>query len=244
MNQFVELVKRFGVPYLLYMVTAVIVQLVLPGAEPMLLTLITGVILIPLFGGFYWWDRHSITDAPKVKIAAWLYILPCITGILMCLALNHLITLSGLIHLSPAYQQLQNDVFGKNVLLTFITSVLMAPVMEELLFRGLLYARLRSVCPAGMAAVISAAAFGLAHGNLVQFVYAFLAGMILAFLYEKYHGLTAPVLAHFSANAISVFVTAFLGNGNMRFIYMFCVFVCECAGLIICCILVQKKVTQ
>ena len=59
------------------------------------------------------------------------------------------------------------------------------PLSEELLFRGILFERLRMALPFFWAALGSAAFFGLVHGNWAQGIYATLMGLILAWLYEK-----------------------------------------------------------
>ena len=46
--------------------------------------------------------------------------------------------------------------------------------------------------------------FALFHGNVVQGAYAFLIGLYFVWLYEAYHSLVLPVLAHAAANASSV----------------------------------------
>lgn len=66
-----------------------------------------------------------------------------------------------------------------------VSAVIAAPLLEELLFRGMIYKRLRDLCSAKTAILVSAAFFGIFHGNLVQFVYAFIIGIMLAFVYEK-----------------------------------------------------------
>ena len=91
-----------------------------------------------------------------------------------------------------------------------MASAIAPPIVEELLFRGLIFKRLRNVTPAVWAMVISGLVFGIIHGNLVQFVYAFPIGVILAFIYEIFKTIWAPVIFHVSANFISVMLTNFL----------------------------------
>lgn len=67
-----------------------------------------------------------------------------------------------------------------------------APLSEELLFRGILFERLRMALPFFWAALGSAAFFGLVHGNWAQGIYATLMGLILAWLYEKKNRLWEP----------------------------------------------------
>lgn len=55
-------------------------------------------------------------------------------------------------------------------------------------------------------ALISAALFGLYHGNLLQGVYAFLLGLVMAWLYERFQTLAAPWVFHAAANVTSIVI--------------------------------------
>ena len=63
-------------------------------------------------------------------------------------------------------------------------AVILAPIMEELIFRKLVLDRLAGYGPA-VAMSVSALVFGLAHGNFYQFFYAFLLGLIFAYIYLR-----------------------------------------------------------
>ena len=70
---------------------------------------------------------------------------------------------------------------------------LLAPIAEELLFRGLV---LRSLMPYGkrFAILLSALAFGMYHGNLIQTPFAFLVGLVLGYVAAEYSVIWAMVL--------------------------------------------------
>lgn len=78
-----------------------------------------------------------------------------------------------------------------------------APISEELLFRQVIYKRLRKISPIWLSAVISALLFGLYHGNLVQGIYAFIMGVFLALVYEWTGSILAPIVFHMIANHLS-----------------------------------------
>ena len=80
----------------------------------------------------------------------------------------------------------------------------LAPLMEELLFRGLLFRRMRDRVGAILGIVLSSIVFGLAHGNLTQGLFAAAFGIFLAMLYEHYGTLAAPLTAHFANNVFAV----------------------------------------
>lgn len=92
--------------------------------------------------------------------------------------------------------------FEEYGVLTFVLTVCVAPLMEEVLFRGLLFKRLRTGMPFFAAATLSAAVFAAAHGNLLWALYAFGLGLFLSWLFERTGSLLASVLCHFGFNLI------------------------------------------
>lgn len=120
--------------------------------------------------------------------------------------LNILITLSHIGDIFTGYQQVQEMVFSDQPLWqTIAVLVLLAPAAEELIFRGLVQNRLKEGWGVRAGIFLSAFLFGAYHGNMVQFVYAFLMGILLAVLYEKTHTILAPIAAHMASNAWSAF---------------------------------------
>ena len=104
-----------------------------------------------------------------------------------------------------AYDSLAESMVESTPLVLILVVVLIGPVMEELLFRGILYRRLRDYLGVGWAAALSGVFFGVIHGNLVQGVYAGLFGVVLALLYEHFGTLAAPLTAHFTNNLTASF---------------------------------------
>lgn len=97
-------------------------------------------------------------------------------------------------------QVLENLGMNHPTFLSMLYTALLAPVTEELLFRGLTLRILESSFPFWIANILQAFYFGVIHGNLVQGSYAFLAGMILGYLVKRKGTLTAGVLCHFGVN--------------------------------------------
>lgn len=78
-----------------------------------------------------------------------------------------------------------------------------APISEELLFRQVIFKRLKNIAPVWVAVTVSALLFGVYHGNLVQGIYAFIMGILLALVYEWTGSFAAPVIFHMVANHVS-----------------------------------------
>ncbi len=95
----------------------------------------------------------------------------------------------------------QEMVYSGNMMINVIFMVFVGPVVEELLFRKLLCDRLR-IYGEGITVVVTAILFGLFHGNLTQFVYAFLLGGLLAYIYLKTGRVTVTIAYHIVLNFI------------------------------------------
>ncbi len=136
------------------------------------------------------------------------YILVFIMGITACLGLNHLMIYSRLTELLyDGYEQSAELLFQGQLIQEIIFAGILIPIAEETIFRGLIYRRMRWYLKPSQAMVLSALYFGAVHGNLLQGIYAFALGLLLAFTYERFHSMLAPVLIHIGANIISVLVS-------------------------------------
>lgn len=96
----------------------------------------------------------------------------CLTGII------------GAIKGSEVENILVNVVGETSLLFNFVFMVICAPVMEEFIFRKLVVDRSIKYGE-GVAVLLSGFMFGLFHGNLNQFAYAFSIGLFFAFIYVK-----------------------------------------------------------
>jgi uncharacterized protein len=90
-----------------------------------------------------------------------------------------------------------------------VFAVLVAPVIEEIFFRGVLYPAIKQAGWPRAAWWGTAALFAAIHGNLPIFLPLFVLGLALAWLYEKTDNLLASITAHAVFNAINI-VTFFL----------------------------------
>ena len=132
-------------------------------------------------------------------------LLAVLGGFFLARGFNGLIGLTPLPRLFSGYQSVTESIYGAGLLAQVFASVVTAPVLEELLMRGLVYSRLRSFFSDVRPAVLAGAlVFALFHGNVVQGIYAFFIGLYFVWLYEAYHSLVPAVLAHASANATSI----------------------------------------
>lgn len=86
--------------------------------------------------------------------------------------------------------------------LIIVTGVILTPLAEELMFRGVLYQALRRRMPASAAALVSAMVFAGMHFTLLLFIPLTVLGILLAWLYERSGSLIPCMLVHACNNAI------------------------------------------
>lgn len=102
-----------------------------------------------------------------------------------------------------------------NRLLLGVTAVLLAPVAEEILFRGILYPAIKQRGFPRLAWWGTSLLFGAIHLNLVTFVPLTILALSLVWLYEKTNNLLAPITAHTLFNAMN-FAMLFFGESFDR----------------------------
>ncbi|MCM1989352.1 CPBP family intramembrane glutamic endopeptidase [Oceanirhabdus seepicola] len=90
-----------------------------------------------------------------------------------------------------------------------ISACLIAPIVEELLFRGVFLEYLRKKSSCITAVLISSLFFGLTHFNLHQGVGAFFSGLFLGFIYLKTNSLLPCIFLHMAHNSFVVLITYF-----------------------------------
>lgn len=104
---------------------------------------------------------------------------------------------------------------AENHVIMFIMVVIIAPILEEVLFRGIvLKGLLNKGMPDNTAIFVSSLAFAIFHANPWQFVGALCLGMVLGLAYERTKTLLAPILLHALNNLISTILMLYTNYEN------------------------------
>ena len=112
-----------------------------------------------------------------------------------------------LTELFPFHEELMEALFQGNIIVQILATVLLAPILEEVVFRGTILRRLKDTSVKFHGAnIIQALLFALIHGNVLQGIYAFLLGIILGFLYVKFNSIWAPIAMHIGFNAFGALI--------------------------------------
>jgi membrane protease YdiL (CAAX protease family) len=101
-----------------------------------------------------------------------------------------------------SWEQAMFERMMSNQLAAFVTVCIVAPLVEEMLFRGILLRSFLLQYTRGRAFVYSAVLFGFAHLNIYQFAVGFFGGLCLAWLYERTRSLWPCVLSHAAYNGV------------------------------------------
>ena len=124
--------------------------------------------------------------------------------------LNDLINGLHLNDLFTGYSEVSEQAFsGQPVGFMILVVGIIGPICEELMFRGIVFHRLKDWVKPQAAIVISALLFGIYHGNVVQFFYATCMGVMLAIIYDKTGTLWISIVAHIAADLWSLFGSSF-----------------------------------
>lgn len=151
----------------------------------------------------------------RYKMRWWQFLL----AFVMCYAMVFISNLLGIgitavvayLKGSAVTNQAAMQVVNGNLLINFVGMVILAPVIEELVFRKLIVDRTIKYGQ-GIAILTSGLMFGLFHGNLNQFAYAVVLGCFFAFLYVR----TGNVKITIGLHAIINFMGSMVAGGLMK----------------------------
>ena len=111
---------------------------------------------------------------------------------------------------STTYQESMTRITeGKSLFMMIFWMGIVAPAAEEMIFRWLIYLRLRDWMKLPVAAVISGLIFGIYHGNMVQGIYASILGTAFAWILEMSGNIYSSMLLHMGANIWSLVITEY-----------------------------------
>lgn len=105
-----------------------------------------------------------------------------------------------------------------NIIINILATVILAPILEEILFRGILFGVIKHYIGFGWALIISSVAFGVAHGIGLYTIIGAVCGIVLTCSYELSGTLLIPIAIHMLNNLLSEFETAF---GEVSFLIDF-----------------------
>lgn len=113
-------------------------------------------------------------------------------------------------NLSQEFDGLTRNIIG------IITISLLAPLLEEVLFRGAIQGYLLRRYKPWIAIVCAGLMFGIIHWNPIQTAYATLLGIIFGWIYYRTGSLLSVIVGHILNNSIASAVMLLFGNEELK----------------------------
>ncbi len=106
-----------------------------------------------------------------------------------------------------AYNEMMDMTLGGSQMLAMLAAVLLAPINEECIMRGLILKNLQRFFPTSAVIVIQAVLFGIFHANWVQGLYVLPVGAALGYVAVKSRSVIPCIFMHLFYNLLSFVVT-------------------------------------
>lgn len=166
---------------------------------------IVPLVLIKRFGRSELYSALGIAARPQLKMIPWalfawgLYFSISIVVSLLLLSL-HIPGLDMSQKQQIGFSGLEQ---GYEFVAAFLALVVLAPIFEEIIFRGYLYGRLRAYGGPVLSAVLTSSAFAIVHLQLNVSIDVFILSLFLCFLREKFDSIWPGVFVHAFKNGLA-----------------------------------------
>lgn len=210
-------------PVFLYFSVTVLVLYLIDGFWPqtreykLFQQLLTSLAVLPMLYVMY--RDKSTKKTVQKKQPLYLAAVMFVTGACFAVAWNTFLGMVKIEEYSASYGQVAKTFYNGTLFLEIFALCIVIPIVEELLYRGIVFKRSADFLGNRPAIFLSAVIFGLVHMNLVQFIYASVFGILLAYITDLTGTLTGAAAAHMAANLTSVLsaekeMFSFLDNGT------------------------------
>lgn len=132
--------------------------------------------------------------------------------------------------LLESYQQESGALTTSKPVLDFLAVVLAGPIVEEMIFRGIIYDAFCTFIPAGAAVLFQGMLFGSVHGTVIWMSYALFMGCVLGYVRKRTGSLRPCILMHMAFNGASYLFDWFANRygddqASITFMFIFSAFV-------------------
>ena len=170
----------------------------------MLLQLISNAIALLVFALMWYKIRTKLPKYENSKLS----ILAVALTVLCFAGFNYLLTavfsIIDITRLFPSFEENTLANLHGSLAIRLVGSVFVAPIVEELLCRGIVFNRLTAWMPTWGAALVNSALFAVMHLELVLILSAFIGGLAFCVLYMRFRNLWIPIFGHVAFNLANV----------------------------------------
>ena len=183
------------------------------------ITVIANALTLILFALFYKIRKIPFTERCKIKpcrVSTYLYAF----GLGAAGQLAILLALSLLMQIIPAswidkLNESNDSILNAPVPIMLAATVIMAPLLEEIMCRALMLGAMKKAMPKWVAIVLSSLVFGLLHVNPIGIIYATLLGILLGWIFIKTDSVLPAIFCHLSFNLTSYILGEMEGISEM-----------------------------
>lgn len=158
-------------------------------------------------------NYYYMPECPMVRP----YVLTAVLSAGFTLSANLLVNAVGMFNYAQDYAEISRQMYSEPLYMQILAIVLLVPMAEELMFRGLIFERTRGFMSEKMAVILTSLLFGFYHGNWIQMVYAFFFSLLMFFVYKKCGNFKAPLLFHIVSNGSAICLNQFDLLTTMQF---------------------------
>lgn len=189
-------------------------------SNTLFIVIITALIFIPLLFLIYKKNKYNYEVLGNFKIYKYL-----ILGLSFAVFYN--LYLSFII---------DYKVSGLPIYIQIISSGIVGPIIEELLFRGIVYNRLKKYYSINISMILSTIIFSFMHFSIINIIYTLFFGYLLVFVYESTNNIKYSMIIHMCSNIIVILLGLFIN------IFFFNITLLIINFMIICVLLFRKYI--
>ncbi len=169
-----------------------------------MLSFFSGIVIISLLVLFFALQKKKISPSLYLgRPSASTLVLCFFTGIVLNFATTYIMSFLPE-KLLNSYGEAASELTNGSTLWYILAAVIMAPVLEELIFRAMMVTRFSTATGNALAVVLSAAVFGAVHGHIVWSSYAFIIGLLLGTVFVRSRSVIASITVHLGFNLVSL----------------------------------------
>lgn len=169
-----------------------------------MLSFISGIVIIFFLVIFF--------ASQKKRIAKALYLgRPSVFTVLLCFFIGFILNFATTYIMSflpekllDSYGEAASNLTNGSTLWYILAAVIMAPILEELIFRAMMVSRFSTATGNTLAVVLASAVFGAVHGHIVWSSYAFIIGLLLGLIFVRSRSVAVSIAAHLGFNLVSL----------------------------------------
>ncbi|MBE6607274.1 MAG: CPBP family intramembrane metalloprotease [Ruminococcaceae bacterium] len=169
-----------------------------------MIAFLSGIIILAFLAVFFSFRKKKLSQAFYLnKTRASTALICFFTGIF----LNFMTTL--IISYLPeslleSYSDASSGAMQGHTVWYIFAAVIMAPILEEVIFRAMMLSRISTATGNVIAIILSSVIFGVVHGHIVWSTYAFVLGAFLGTVFVRTRSVKASIITHFGFNLVSL----------------------------------------